>query len=96
MTPPLITAAEARALDPALRVEADLAALDALIRKRAAAGERSLRVPYELTETKGDSVSFKTPGVTEALKAAGYAVNHRYEARQFVDVWIEISWEARP
>lgn len=88
----IITAAEARALDPALQAPAVLDRLDKLIREAAIRGETRLRVPGDLTVSSGYSIKFRTPGVSEALKEAGYAVTSRSEEPQFVDVWLEISW----
>ncbi|WP_288951556.1 hypothetical protein [uncultured Paracoccus sp.] len=88
----IITAAEARALDPALAAPAVLDRLDKMIREAAFKGAKKLRVPHDLTISSGYCIQFRTPGVSEALKEAGYAVTPRCEERQFVDVWLEISW----
>lgn len=92
MTTRIITADEARALDPAKALEADLSPLSGLIAGHAKAGKTSCRAPYDMCEASGYSIKFKTLGVEDALKAAGYKVHSRSEDRQFVDVWIEISW----
>ena len=88
----IITAAEARALDPALQAPAVLDRLDKLIREAACRGAKELRVPGDLTVSSGYSIKFRTPGVSDALDEAGYTVTPRSEDRQFVDVWLEISW----
>jgi len=90
----MITADEARGLDPKKVVEADLETLDRMIRAAAALGRKSIRAPYDMTQHQGYSQSFKREGVREALIEAGYTVTNQSEERQFVDLWIEISWEA--
>lgn len=87
----IITAAEARALDPALAAPTVLARLDKLIREAAAKGAKDIRVPHDLVRTSGYAIEFSTPGVETVLRQAGFAVSCS-EARQFVDVWLEISW----
>jgi hypothetical protein len=89
----MITADEARGLDPKQAVETDLETLDRMIRSAAALGRKSIRAPHDMTQHKGYSQSFKREGVREALIEAGYTVTDRSEERQFVDLWIEISWE---
>lgn len=92
----MITAAEARALDPEKMVEADLAVIDQAIRKAAEMGETEIRAPYALCMANGYAIQFKRTGVADALEEAGYKVTSRSEDRQFVDVWIEISWKDTP
>lgn len=89
----MITADEARALDPSKKKEADLEKLDRMIRAAAEMGRTSLRVPYDMTDHRGYEQWFKTPGVEEALVAAGFTIHHQNEDRQFVDLWIEIRWD---
>jgi hypothetical protein len=86
----MITAEEARKLyrDP----KDDLEILDKLIRKAASKGETSIRVPYDLVETNGYSINFKLSEVEVALGNAGFTLNIKSADRQFVDVWIEVSW----
>lgn len=88
----LITAAEARSLDPALEAPQVIPRLDTLIREAAAKGAKEVRVPGDLVRVSGYSVQFRTPLVREALEEAGFTVSSRSEDRQFVDVWLEISW----
>lgn len=92
MSATIITAEEARALDPALEAPEILAELDRLIREAAAKGDKAIRVPYEMVKVNGYSIEFRTPGVEAALKEAGFDVFGLSEDRQFVDVWMEISW----
>ena len=87
----IITAAEARALGPALQAPAVLDRLDKLIREAACRGAKELRVPGDLTASSGYSVKFRTPGVNAALEEAGYTVTPHSGDHRF-DVWLEISW----
>lgn len=89
----MITADEARALNPQHTRDAYLTQLGFMIEEAAKAGAFELRVPYAMVETNGYSVKFKVPGVEEALVEAGYLVGPRSDDRQFVDVWLEISWK---
>ena len=89
----MITAKEARALDPNEKVEADLETLARLIRASAEKGLKSIRVPYAMTDRGGYQLSFKRKWVYDTLLDAGYTVTER-ASRQFVDVWFEISWGA--
>jgi hypothetical protein len=88
----ILSATEARQLDPSLRLASDLQLLDQVIRKAAVKGETQIRVPYDLCEINGYSARFKAQGLEEALVEAGYRVETRDVASQFVDVWIEVSW----
>lgn len=88
----MITALEASRLLPDDKLEKDLHVLDRLIRNAAAQGETSIRVPHEIVKRKPCILRFKTPGLQEALVAAGYKVFSRRVDRQLSDVWIEISW----
>lgn len=88
----MITAQQARDLDPARNLEGDLATLSELIERAALTGKKSIRVPHKLCKANGYSIKFVTPGVEDALVTSGYKVTERSEDRQFVDVWIEVSW----
>ena len=88
----ILSAKEARQMDPSLRMSSDLELLDQMIRKAAVKGETTVRIPYELCDFNGYSARFKAPGLEEELTGAGYRVETRSEDRQFVDVWIEVSW----
>ena len=88
----IITADQARALDPAIRLEADLQLLDKLIREAAEAGETKIRIPFNMCEFKGWSAKFKSPLLENTLVKAGYKLTTKSEDRQFVDLWIELSW----
>lgn len=87
----LITADEAREISimPAAEM---LSEIDKRIRKAAENGEREIRVPYDYCIFNGYSAKLKRPQVEEALVSAGYNVSTRSDDRQFVDVWIEVSW----
>ena len=89
----IITAKEARAMDPKRQCEADLVRLGELIQKEARSGSAELRVPRVMVDVEGHTATFRTPGVHEALEAAGYTITQRYETHQFVDIWLEISWQ---
>jgi hypothetical protein len=88
----IISAMEARQLDPSLRLSSDLELLDQMIRKAAVKGETAVRVPYDLCDFNGYSARFKAAGLEAALNGAGYHVETLSLDRQFVDVWIEVSW----
>lgn len=83
---------EARHLDPNLRLNSDLQQLDQLIRNAAEKGNTKIRVPYDLCEINGYSARFKAQGLESLLADAGYRVEIRFDHQQFVDVWIEVSW----
>jgi hypothetical protein len=88
----ILSAKEARQLDPSLRLASDLQLLDQMIRKAAVKGETQIRVPYDMCDINGYSAHFKAAGLEAALVEAGYRVETRDLASQFVDVWIEVSW----
>jgi hypothetical protein len=88
----ILSAKEARQLDPSLRLSSDLQLLDQMIRKAAVKGETKIRVPYDMCDIDGYYARFKAGGLEAALVEAGYRVETRDQASQFVDVWIEISW----
>jgi len=88
----IITAAEARALDPALQAPAVLDRLDKLIREAACRGAKELRVPGDLVEASNYRVRFWAPGVSKALEEAGYTVTPRIDNLEHMDAWLEISW----
>jgi hypothetical protein len=87
----LITADKARELSNTTAAEM-IFELDKLIREAAEKGSREIRVPYKYSTFNGYSAKLKRPEVEEALLAAGYSIYARSEDRQFVDVWIEVSW----
>lgn len=90
----MITADEARKLDPSVERLATMEKLDVLIREAAEKGLRKIRVPFPLCNANGYHIEFKAPGVEDELIAHGFQVTPHSEERQFVDVWIEISWGA--
>lgn len=87
----LITAKEARELS-AVPTEEMIIEINKMIVSAANKGERKIRIPYEYCEFKGYSAKFKRPEVEKALVNVGYNVYTQSEERQFVDVWIEVSW----
>lgn len=87
----MITAKEARGLAP-MKLDETLERMDSIIRNAAEKGQTSARVPYDLCNINGYSASFKSLGAEEALEDAGFSLETRNEDRQFVDVWIEVSW----
>mgnify|MGYP001191721856 CR=1 FL=1 len=87
----IITAAEARSLDPALQAPAVLDRLDKMIREAACRGAKELRVPRDLVEANSYHVRFWASGVSEVLKEAGYIITPRIRNLEHVDVWLEIS-----
>lgn len=88
----IITAEEARKLDPAIQLEADLELLDKLIREAAEDGKTKIRIPYNMCVFDGWSAKFKSPLLENTLVKAGYKLATKSENRQFVDLWIELSW----
>nr|WP_010395712.1 hypothetical protein [Paracoccus sp. TRP] len=88
----IITAAEARSLDPALQAPAVLDRLDKMIREAACRGAKELRVPRDLVEASSYRVRFWASGVSEALKEAGYIITPRIHNLEHMDAWLEISW----
>jgi hypothetical protein len=92
----IISAIEARQMDPSLRLTSDLQLLDQMIRKAAVKGKTTVRVPYDMFDVNGYSARFKAPKLEAALIGAGYRVETQSADRQFVDVWIEVSWDHIP
>ncbi len=87
----MISAKEAREMaGPPL--EKVLAELDEMIQRAATKGQTSIRVPHDHCIFHGYSARFKNPDVNAKLVELGYNVNTKSEDRQFVDVWIEVSW----
>jgi hypothetical protein len=87
----MISAKEAREIAGA-PLEKVLAKLNIIIRNAAAKGQTSIRVPYDHCIFHGYSARFKNPEVNAKLVELGYNVTTQSEDRQFVDVWIEVSW----
>lgn len=88
----LITAEEARALDPALEVPEVIHRLDDLIRVVASAGHKHIKVPPDLVRVSGVWMEFKTPTVSMILENAGYRVTQRRQKDHQPEAWLEISW----
>jgi hypothetical protein len=87
----MISAKEAKELaGPPL--EKVLAELDEMVRSAATKGKTNIRVPYDHCIFHGYSARFKNPEVNAKLVELGYNVTTQSEDRQFVDVWIEVSW----
>jgi hypothetical protein len=88
----IISAREAYQLSFPNNTEKALEQLDSLIKIAAARGEASIRIPYDLCLVKGYSIELRNKLVEESLTNAGYRLTPRSEDRQFVDVWLELSW----
>lgn len=89
----MLTAEEARKLNPNRRLEEDIKLIEAAIRRAAEAGQTSCRAPYEVLTIQGYGAGFRTPEVGSVLTRAGYTLTERSEDRLFVDTWVEISWD---
>lgn len=87
----MISAKEAKEL-VGVPLETVLTELDKMVRNAAAKGQTSIRVPYDYCIFHGYSARFKNPEVDAKLVELGYNVSTQSEDRQFVDVWIEVSW----
>lgn len=87
----MISAKEARGISGNGK-EADMLVLDKLIRAAAENGECKIRVPYEMTAHRGYEQWFKSAGLLQDLIELGYKVESKSEDRQFVDLWMEVSW----
>ena len=87
----MISAEEAKNLSGKPIAEV-LRQLEENIIKAAEAGLTSIRVPYDLCSFNGYSAKFKNSEVEKTLTELGYKIHTRSEDRQFVDVWMEISW----
>jgi hypothetical protein len=87
----MITAEEARSLNPRQK-ETDLIQLEKLIRHAAVHGKTFIRVPGGYVRNKGYHTRFKAEGLEKSLVDAGFKIKRRSEARQFMDLWIEIHW----
>ena len=90
----MITAKEARDLEPRDPAEADMTALDHMIRAAAVQGGKSIRVSYDMSQSQDCSQSFKSDCVLGALIRAGYTVIQRPEDPKFAGQCIQISWDA--
>ena len=95
-----LTAAKARLLMPVNQMAAWVAEVEPLIEGAAKKNLVSIRVPYHITNTwPHDSGSVPrldvSPGkdFAEYFRQAGFVVKEHYEARQFVDTGVVISWE---
>jgi hypothetical protein len=88
----MISAEQARGLNPETRLKEDLAVLDTIIRKAANEGKPSVRVPHDLVDVDRYEIVFKCEVLVHHLVDLGYIIQARLEDRQFVDVWFEISW----
>ena len=87
----LITAKEAREIS-SLSVSEMITQIDKKIREASNKGLCEIRVPHDYCIFNGYSAKFKRTEVEEALVKAGYNITVMSEDRQFVDVWIEVSW----
>ena len=91
-----ITAAQARDMNPANAAEAHLREIFAMIEEAAKAGKSSIRLPYALTEVRGEgSVAPKGAvgiAVVKALTDLGYQIKDHWDCGQFVDAYLTIEW----
>ena len=92
----VITALQARDMNPANAAEVHLRAIFASIEQAALAGKSSIRLQYDLTEIRGEgSVAPKGAvgiAVAKTLSDLGYSLKEHWECRQFVDAYITIEW----
>lgn len=89
----MLSANDARILSNKRRdLRKDLSEIERLIREAALRGDRSIRVPYEMCDFDGYSGTFVADGLSQILLDNGYAIRVKNNERQFVDVWIEVSW----
>jgi len=88
----MISAKEAKVLS-GKPLEEILRELEEMIVAAAESGETKIRVPYDFCKFNGYSAKFKHSEVEPKLVELGYKVHTRSEDLQFVDVWIEISWD---
>ena len=93
----ILTAAQARALDPANAASEWLHKISEQIKVAAQRGQTTTRLPYDLTEIRGEgAVAPKgTVGalVVKTLEGLGYVVTSQWDCGgQFVDAHLLISW----
>ncbi len=91
----MLTAEEARALNPKNAAIEYIKQLEVRIKDAALNGHSSIRVPYDMTEYKNGSAKFPSPIheiVDKTLKNNGYKIEYAYVEKQFVDSYIVISW----
>lgn len=92
-----ITAAQARDMDPKNAAEVHLRSIFANIETAALAGKKLVRLPYDLTEIRGEgSVAPKGAvgaEVVKTLEGLGYIIESHWDCGQFVDAYLTLSWE---
>ena len=93
-----ITAAQARDMNPANAAEVHLQELFSRIEEAAKSGKSSIRLPYDLTEIRGEgSVAPKGAvgsAVVKSLTELGYQIKDHWDCGQFVDAYLTIEWGA--
>lgn len=94
----MITAQEARNLNPSVEVEKILSQIEVLITDAAMAGKDSIRVRafgfgdsawYGSSNPKGFAVQV---AVINRLRELGFGASIGVEERQFADIYLEITW----
>ncbi len=92
----MITADEARQLNPDNAANKHLDAIYDQIRVAAVSGKTSIRFPYELTSTpsQGAVVPLGAVGhrVAKTLESLGFKLVDHWDERQFVDAYITVEW----
>lgn len=92
----MITADEARQLNPDNAANKHLDAIYDQIRVAAASGKTSIRFPYELTSkaSQGSAIPRGAVGhrVAKTLESLGFKLVDHWDEGQFVDVYITVEW----
>lgn len=66
-----------------------------LVKNSASVGKRSLRYRgfgFGSGSCYGSDIPSHCKAIIEELKALGYTANIGVEERQFVDIWLQVSW----
>ena len=90
------TAQEARNMHPDRAVNEWLEKIGKSISEQAQAGRTSVRIPYDLTEVRGEG-SVAPKGnvghlVAAKLVESGYRIIDHWDCGQFVDAYLSIEW----
>lgn len=92
----VITAAQARDLDPQKAAEVHLGKIFESIEAAAKGGKKFVRFPYELTEIRGEGSTCPKDGagvaVAKSLLDLGYVIKDHWDCGQFVDAYLTVEW----
>lgn len=92
-----LDAKKARSLMPRNYIEKCITEIEELIKKSAEADGESIRIPYEMWKANKSGMpdESKEPlkSIIETFTKRGFKVSEIYEARQFVDIGMRISWK---